>query len=81
MFLVGRNYLCYVDEVSLKLQLMKTYKMGQDAGLEHLMISEQNNDSLFPPQLPYKYNKHSYRNLQGYRLKATTVLVSHIYCC
>lgn len=79
MFLVGHNYLHHAHEISLKLQLMKTYTMGQDASLQHQMISEWNSDSLFLPPLPYKYNKHSHGNLQGYRLQATTVLASHIY--
>jgi hypothetical protein len=78
MFLVEHNYLCHAYEVSLKMQLMKTYTLGQDASLEHQMISEWKSDNLFLPPLPYKYNKQSHGNLQGYRLRATTVLVSHL---
>lgn len=73
-----KNMFLVAHEVSLKMQLMKTYTLGQDANLEHRMISEWNSDKLFLPPLPYKYNKHSHGNLQGYRLRATTVLVSHL---
>jgi hypothetical protein len=79
MFLVGHNYLYHAHEVSLKMQLMKTYTLGPDASLEHHMVSEWNSGSLFLPPLPYKYNKHSHGNLLGYRLRATTVLVSHLW--
>lgn len=70
--------MCHPHEISLKMQLMKIYTLGQDAGLEHQMISEWNSDNLFLPPLPYKYNKRSHGNLQRYQLQAATVLVSHL---
>lgn len=78
MLLVEHNYMCHPHELSLKMQLMKIYTLGQDTSLEHQMISEWNSDNLFLPPLPYMYNKHSHGNLQRYQLQAATVLVSHL---
>jgi len=64
--------------VSLQMQLMEMYALGLDTKIRYILSEWTGNYFILPP-LPYKYSKHRHGNLQGYKLRATTVLVSHVY--
>jgi len=64
--------------ISFQMQLMEMYALGLDTKIQNILSERTSNYSILPP-LPYKYSKHRHGNLQGYQLRATTVLVSHIY--
>jgi len=66
------------NNVSLQMQLMEMYALGLDTKIQYI-LSEWTSDYFVLPPLPYKYSKRRHGNLQGYQLRATTVLVSHTY--
>lgn len=78
MYLVEHD--CHIHELSFQMQLLETYALGtlgQNTSLQHHIISEWNPGNLVPPST-HKYDRHRHGNLQGYQLRATTVLVRHI---
>ncbi|GFG35840.1 hypothetical protein Cfor_07254 [Coptotermes formosanus] len=72
------NVFIAVYDMEANVQLMEIYTLGPDTNI-HYILSEWTVNSLFLPPLPYKYSKYRHGNLQGYQLRATTVLINEFY--